>query len=164
MKKERAINEKGKIWLKREMSSYRPFILFLCGLSVCSTLFSLSFAYFIRYLINSASDGNAKRRARHAPKRPSVATASSRAARNATTKTRKTATAVQAHVRLKPATHAQARQAPVPKAHAATASSKKAKNATTAISRPATDAAPNAHPRCSLTAQTASASPHAATA
>lgn len=49
----------GKIWLKRELRSYRPFIVLLCGLTVLSTLFSLGFAYLIGYLINSASEGNA---------------------------------------------------------------------------------------------------------
>ena len=59
--KEKKSVEKGKIWLKRELRSYRPFILFLCFLTVLSTLFSLGFAYLIRYLINSASDGNASK-------------------------------------------------------------------------------------------------------
>ena len=59
--KEKQSVEKGKIWLKRELRSYRPFILFLCFLTVLSTIFSLGFAYLIRYLINSASDGNAKK-------------------------------------------------------------------------------------------------------
>jgi ATP-binding cassette subfamily B protein len=47
--------EKGKKWLKRELRSYRHFILFLCVLTALSTIFSLAFAYTIRYLINSAS-------------------------------------------------------------------------------------------------------------
>ena len=52
--------KKGKIWLKRELSSYRPFIVLLCSLTVLSTLFSLGFAYLIGYLINSATAGNGK--------------------------------------------------------------------------------------------------------
>ena len=60
MKERKRKTEKGKVWLKREMSSYQPLIFFLCGLSVFSTLFSLAFAYLMRYLINSASAGNAK--------------------------------------------------------------------------------------------------------
>ena len=47
--------EKGKAWLKKELSSYRHFILFLCVLTVLSTIFSLAFAYTVRYLINSAT-------------------------------------------------------------------------------------------------------------
>ena len=50
--------EKGKVWLKKELSSYRPFILFLCVLTVFSTIFSLAFAYSVRYLINSATAFN----------------------------------------------------------------------------------------------------------
>ena len=50
--------EKGKKWLKGELRSYRHFILFLCVLTALSTLFSLAFAYTIRYLINSASLSN----------------------------------------------------------------------------------------------------------
>lgn len=61
MKTEKGKIEQGKIWLKREMRSYRPFILFLCILTVFSTLFSLAFAYLMRYLINSASEGNAQK-------------------------------------------------------------------------------------------------------
>lgn len=50
--------EKGKKWLKSELRSYRHFILFLCVLTALSTLFSLAFAYIIRYLINSATLAN----------------------------------------------------------------------------------------------------------
>ncbi len=48
--------ELGKVWLKKEMRPYRAFILFLTCLSVLSTLFSLTFAYMVRFLINSARD------------------------------------------------------------------------------------------------------------
>jgi len=48
---------KGKIWLKRELSPYRGTIVFLAFLSATVTLLSLSFAYLVRYLINSASQG-----------------------------------------------------------------------------------------------------------
>ncbi len=52
--------EKGKAWLKREVQPYRGYIFLLVALSVIVTLFSLSFAYLVRYLINSASDGKEK--------------------------------------------------------------------------------------------------------
>lgn len=55
------VNEKGKLWLRRETRPYRAFILFLAVLSVFTTLFSLLFAYAVRYLINSASAGDAKK-------------------------------------------------------------------------------------------------------
>ena len=51
-------SEKGKAWLKKELRPYRTFIFFLAVLSVAATLFSLSFAYMVRFLINSASDGS----------------------------------------------------------------------------------------------------------
>lgn len=53
--------QNGKIWLKRELGAYRPYILFLSCLTVLSTLLSLSFAYLIGYLINSASAKDAKK-------------------------------------------------------------------------------------------------------
>ena len=49
---------KGKNWLKRELRPYRPFLLLLCFLTACSTIFSLLFAYLMQYLINSATDRN----------------------------------------------------------------------------------------------------------
>lgn len=52
---------KGKIWLKRETKPYTFSILFLTFLTLFSTFFSLGFAYIVRYLINSASDGQASR-------------------------------------------------------------------------------------------------------
>lgn len=51
-------SEKGKAWLKRELRPYRTFIFFLAVLSVGATVFSLLFAYMVRFLINSASDGS----------------------------------------------------------------------------------------------------------
>lgn len=58
---ERKTNENGKAWLKKEMRPYRVFVLFLTLLSVISTALSLSFAYMVSYLINSATDGNTKK-------------------------------------------------------------------------------------------------------
>ena len=51
-------NQQGKVWLKREMRPYRAFVAFLTCLTIFGTLFSLAFAYLIRYLINSATDEN----------------------------------------------------------------------------------------------------------
>ncbi len=51
----------GKAWLKRETRPYNGFVLFLTFISVVVTLFSLGFAYLVRYLINSASAGNTNR-------------------------------------------------------------------------------------------------------
>ena len=50
-------NEKGKVWLKKEMGRYNGAIFFIATLTCFATLFSLAFAYMVRYLINSASDG-----------------------------------------------------------------------------------------------------------
>ena len=49
-------NEKAKIWLKKETRPYRAPILFLSCLAVFTTVFSILFAYTVRYLINSASE------------------------------------------------------------------------------------------------------------
>lgn len=57
MKKEQ-VNTTAKIWLNKEMRPYKTFILFLTCLIAFSTVFSLLFAYMVRYLINSASNGN----------------------------------------------------------------------------------------------------------
>ena len=48
-------SEQGKAWLKREMRPYRASVAFLTCLTVFGTLFSLAFAYLIRFLINSAT-------------------------------------------------------------------------------------------------------------
>ena len=53
-------NEKGKIWLKQEIAPYNKAIFFLAILTVFSTLFSVAFAYIVRYLFSSASAGNKK--------------------------------------------------------------------------------------------------------
>ena len=53
-------NEKGKVWLKRETKPYGAHVIFLTALSVLTTVFTLAFAYLVRYLINSASAGNSK--------------------------------------------------------------------------------------------------------
>ncbi len=53
MRKEKA-QKNGKIWLKKETRPYGKGIFGLTFLSVCSVLFSLAFAYMVRYLVNSA--------------------------------------------------------------------------------------------------------------
>ena len=53
-------NEKGKVWLNRETKPYGAHVIFLTVLSVLTTVFTLAFAYLVRYLINSASAGNSK--------------------------------------------------------------------------------------------------------
>lgn len=60
MKKEMT-SQTGKIWLKKETYAYRPFILFLTCLTVFTTLFSLGFAYTVRYVLNSATAGEVSR-------------------------------------------------------------------------------------------------------
>ncbi len=50
-------NKVGKIWLDKETRPYGGFVFFLTFLSVVVTLFTLAFAYLVRYLINSASAG-----------------------------------------------------------------------------------------------------------
>ena len=49
-------NEKGKLWVSKETRPYRASILFLTCLSVFAMLFSILFAYTVRYFINSASN------------------------------------------------------------------------------------------------------------
>lgn len=58
MKKQAVSN--GKTWLKTEMKPYRARIFLLSVLSVVTTLLSLTFAYMVRYLINSASNKQTK--------------------------------------------------------------------------------------------------------
>lgn len=55
------VNEKAKIFLKKETRPYRAAILFLACLAVSTTIFSILFAYTVRYLINSASDGETQK-------------------------------------------------------------------------------------------------------
>lgn len=50
-------NEKAKAWLKNQTRCYNGAIFFIATLTCFSTLFSLAFAYTVRYLINSASAG-----------------------------------------------------------------------------------------------------------
>ena len=50
----------AKAWLRREIQPYRGYVSFLAMLSIIVTLFSLSFAYLVRFLINSASNGKEK--------------------------------------------------------------------------------------------------------
>ena len=57
---ERVVSENGKKWLKKEMRPYRAFIFFLTFLIAFTTGLSLAFAYMVRYLINSASAGQAR--------------------------------------------------------------------------------------------------------
>lgn len=47
----------GKIWLKEKMRPYRASIFLLTVLNVLATISSLAFAYLVKYLINSATDG-----------------------------------------------------------------------------------------------------------
>ena len=49
--------KKGKIWIKKELRFCRTFVVFLALLTAVATLLSLTFAYLVRYLINSASSG-----------------------------------------------------------------------------------------------------------
>ncbi len=53
-------SEKAKLWLKEQTQPYRAFILLVTFFTVLSTALSVIFAYMVRYLINSASVGNAK--------------------------------------------------------------------------------------------------------
>ena len=53
-------HNKGKEWLKRETQPYGTCVLFLTALSIAVTLFSLAFAYLVRFLINSATAGDSK--------------------------------------------------------------------------------------------------------
>ncbi len=48
-------NKKGKLWLKTATAPYTGKVAFLTALSICVTLFTLAFAYLVRYLINSAT-------------------------------------------------------------------------------------------------------------
>lgn len=50
-------NKIAKEWLKRETRPYRASVLFLTFFTVLSTVFSLAFAYMVRYVINSATEG-----------------------------------------------------------------------------------------------------------
>lgn len=52
--------ERAKNWLNREMRPYRAHILVLAFLLAAATFFSLAFAYLVRYLINSATNGETK--------------------------------------------------------------------------------------------------------
>ncbi len=51
---------KAKLWLNREMRPYRVSILSLTVLGSIATLSTLAFAYLVRYLINTAADGDKK--------------------------------------------------------------------------------------------------------
>lgn len=50
-------NENAKLWLNRETQPYTARVVFLTVLTVLSTLCSLAFAYMVRYVINSAANG-----------------------------------------------------------------------------------------------------------
>ena len=52
--------QNGKAWLKKEIRPYRVFIVFLTVFSVVTTLLSLAFAYIVKFLIDSASNGQAQ--------------------------------------------------------------------------------------------------------
>ena len=47
----------GKAWIKKEMRPYRGAILLLAVFTTIATILSLAFAYVVRYVINSATDG-----------------------------------------------------------------------------------------------------------
>lgn len=51
-------NENAKLWLNRETQPYTARVVFLTVLTVLSTLCSLAFAYMVRYVINSAANGD----------------------------------------------------------------------------------------------------------
>lgn len=53
-------NASGKIWLKKMMRPYRASIFLLTVLTVVATVSSLGFAYFVQYVINSATNGENK--------------------------------------------------------------------------------------------------------
>lgn len=57
---EKKVSVNGKLWIKKEMRPYRRHVLFLTLFSVLSTVLSLAFAYMVRYLINSATNGEKK--------------------------------------------------------------------------------------------------------
>ena len=59
-KAKREKNEKGKAWLRRELSPYRSLIAVLSVLAVCIALASVAFAYLVRYLIDAAAEKNGK--------------------------------------------------------------------------------------------------------
>ncbi len=56
--KEKQTRTSGKAWLKKETRHYNGNVYFLTVLSVSVTVFTLAFAYLVRYLINSASEKN----------------------------------------------------------------------------------------------------------
>ena len=56
--KEKIKAENGKKWIKKEMRPYRGYVFFLACLTVFSTGLSLTFAYMVQFLVNSASDKN----------------------------------------------------------------------------------------------------------
>lgn len=53
-------NANGKLWLKNMMRPYRASIFLLTVLTVMATISSLGFAYFVQYVINSATNGENK--------------------------------------------------------------------------------------------------------
>ena len=52
------VNVNAKRWLKKEIKPYNGYIALLTVLNVLATVFSLAFAFLVRYLINDASAGN----------------------------------------------------------------------------------------------------------
>ncbi len=58
MMKSKTATNYGKTWLKKELRGYKMPVVFLACVSAITTLFSLVFAYLVRYLINSATGGN----------------------------------------------------------------------------------------------------------
>ena len=60
MRKNKA-QQNGKLWLKKETRPYGKGIFGLTVLNVLSVLFSLAFAYMVRYLVNSADEKDKNR-------------------------------------------------------------------------------------------------------
>ncbi|MBQ5930193.1 MAG: hypothetical protein IIX02_05315, partial [Clostridia bacterium] len=51
---------KGKVWLQKETRPYRASIILLTCFTVLATLVSLTFAYLVSFVINSADAGKEK--------------------------------------------------------------------------------------------------------
>ena len=60
MRKEKA-RQNGKLWLKKETRPYGKGVISLTVLNALSVLFSLAFAYMVRYLVNSADQKDKNR-------------------------------------------------------------------------------------------------------
>lgn len=56
----KAVQQKGKVWLKRRTGKYRGSVVFLACVNAVATALSLTFAFLVRYLINGAASGEEK--------------------------------------------------------------------------------------------------------